>query len=131
MTLPEHYDLTIEQGASLKRWWRLQYKDGTVVDLSAVGGGYTIGRLTVMDKYPADGGVHLFPPLTTTNGGVVISYQADADGAYWTGAIVMSAAATAALVPWGEAVYDLEISNGSDVIRVLQGICTLSPEAST
>jgi len=124
MALPERYDLTINAGATLKRWFRLTYPDGAIVNLATVG--YTIGRLTVRDVY--GGAVQL--ALTTANGGIDLTYQADANGVFWSGSIYTSPSATAALVDFGDGVYDLEIDNGSDVIRVLEGIATLSPEAS-
>jgi hypothetical protein len=128
MTLPNTYTLTINQGETLARWWRLEHTDGTVVDLNTEG--YTIGRLQVRDAYASEGG-ELLLNLTTDNGGVVIDYQADADGTYWSGALYMHATATAALVPWGDAVFDLEIENASgEVIRVLQGVAVLDPEAT-
>lgn len=127
MALPNTYTLTIEQGAALKAWWRLEYPDGTVVDLAAAG--YTIGRLQVRTDYASNGG-DLLLTMTTDNGGVVISYEADADGQYWSGYLYASPVATAALVPWGEGVFDLEISDGSDVIRVLEGVAVLSPEST-
>lgn len=123
--LPARYDLTIEQGATLKRWFRLVYPDGTVVNLATPG--YTTGRLTIRDEY---GGTEILA-LTTANGGVSLTYEADADGAFWSGFIYASAASTAALDDWGDGVYDLEISDGLDVIRVLQGVARLSPEATT
>ena len=125
MTLPERYDLTIEQGATLKRWFRLTYPTGTIVDLTAAG--YDTARLTIRDEYGGDEIV----ALTTANGGVSVVQEADADGAEWSGYLYLSAASTAALTDWGDGAYDLEIDNGSDVIRVLQGVATLSPEATT
>ena len=127
MTLPNTYQLTIQQGANMKRWWALQYPDGSIVDL--ISEGYTIGRLQVRDLYASEGG-ELILDLNTDNGGVVIDYQADADGTYWTGYLWASAAATAALDPFGDAVFDLEVSNGTDVIRVIEGVARLSPEVS-
>ena len=124
MALPERYSLTIEQGATLKIWWALKYPDGTIADLGTAG--YTTGRLTVRPDYGEDAVLS----LTTDNGGVVISYETDADGRQWSGYLYASATATAALTEWGEGIYDLEISNGTDVIRVMQGPATLSPEAT-
>src|SRR5687768_2628034 len=124
MTLPQTYTMTVEQGATFRRWFALQYPDGTIVDLVAAG--YTIGRLTVRPDYDEDAVLE----LTTDNGGVVLDYQADADGTYWSGYLFASATATAALTDWGDGLYDFEISNGTDVIRVLQGPATLSPEAT-
>ncbi len=124
MALPERYDLTVVAGATLKRWFRLTYPDNSIVNLATAG--YTIGRLTIRDVY---GGTEQLV-LTTANGGIDLTYQADANGAFWSGAIYASAAATAAMVDFGDGIYDIEIDNGSDVIRILQGVATLSPEAS-
>jgi hypothetical protein len=125
MALPERYNLTIYAGATLKRWYRLVYPAGTVVDLEAVG--YDTGRLTIRDTYGGDAIVE----LTTDNGGVSVVQEADATGTEWSGYINMSAASTAALEDWGDGVYDFEVDNGSDVIRVMQGTAVLSPEATT
>lgn len=125
MTLPERYDLTIEQGVTLKRWFALQYPDGTIVNLATPG--YTTGRLTVRESIGGDAVME----LTTANSGVNLTYQADADGTYWSGFIYASASATASLTAWGDGVYDFEISDGVDVIRVMQGTAVLSPEATT
>lgn len=125
MALPERFDLSIAAGATLKRWFRLTYPDGAIVNLATAG--YTIGRLTVRDVY---GGTEQLV-LTTANGGVDLTYQADANGVFWSGNIYASAAATAALVDFGDGVFTFEIDNGSDVIRVFEGIATLSPEATT
>lgn len=125
MTLPERYSLTIKQGASLKRWWALKYPDGTIANLIAEG--YGIGRLTVRPDYDEDAVLE----LTTDNGGVVIDYQADADGRYWSGYFFASASTTAALTEWGDGVFDFEISNGTDDIAVFEGPATLSPTTIT
>lgn len=125
MTLPERYDLTIEQGATLKRWYALRYPDGSLVDLEAVG--YDTARLTIRDVYGGDA----ILSLTTDNGGVSVVQEADANGTEWSGFFNASAASTAALAGFGEGVYDFEISDGLDVIRVMQGMAVLSPEATT
>lgn len=126
MTLPQRYTLTVLQGSTLKRWFRLTYKNGTIVNLADAGDGYTIGRLTARDIY---GGTELFT-LTTDNGGIDLTYQADSEGAYWTGFIYMSADATSALEDWGDGVYDLEISDGIDVMRIIEGPVRLSREST-
>lgn len=125
MSLPENYDLTINAGESLKRWFRLNYPTGTIVDLEAVG--YDVARLTIRDQY---GGDEILA-LNTDNGGISVVQEADANGTEWSGYIYASPATTTALTDWGDGVYDLEIDNGSDVIRVMQGTAVLSPEAST
>ncbi len=127
MTLPQKYSLTIVQGSSLKRWFALKYPNGAIVNLATAG--YTIGRLQVRTAYPDDGGT-LVLDLTNANGGVVIDYQADADGRYWSGYLFASATTTSALDPFGEGVFDFEISNGTDVIRVMEGPATLAPNVT-
>ena len=126
MTLPEQYTLRIEQGATLKRWFALQYPDGTIANLATAGTGYTSGTLKIRPTY-ADEPVLI---LTTDNGGVNLTYQADANGRYWSGYIFCAASATAELAPWGDGVFDLEVSDGFDVVRILQGRAWLSHEAS-
>jgi len=54
----------------------------------------------------------------------------DASG-NWSGYWFASAASTAALTDWGDGVYDMEISDGSNVEKPYFGIVTLSPEATT
>ncbi len=125
MSLPQRFDLTLYQGSTMKRWFALRYPDGTIVNLAPTG--YTTGRLTVRNVYGGD----QILSLTTANGGIDLTYQADANGAFWTGSIFASAATTAIIQDFGHGVYDFEISNGSDVIRVMQGVATLQPEAST
>lgn len=125
MTLPERYDLTIKQGSTLKRWYALRYPDGTLVDLEAVG--YDTARLTIRDQY---GGDEILT-LTTDNGGISVVQEADANGTEWSGYIYASATTTAALADWGDGVLGMEIDNGGDVIPVLEGIATLSPETTT
>ena len=129
MALPNYAPLVIQQGATFKFWFALRLANGTIQDPPAIGGGYTIGRLQVRDKVASDGGTLLLE-LTTANGGVSLGLVTDADGRQWSGFLYASASATAALLPWGDAVYDLEISDGLDVIRVLQGPCILSPEVT-
>lgn len=124
MTLPQQYALTVLQGAAFKRWWACVYPDGTIANLGTAG--YTTGRLTVRPAYDEAAVLN----LTTDNGGVVISYEADADGTFWSGYLYISATATAMLTEFGEGVYTFEISDGTDVIRIMEGPATLSPEAS-
>ena len=125
MTLPERYKLTIRQGETLKRWFALRYPDGSIADLAAEG--YTTGRLFVRPDYGEDAVLE----LTTANGGVVIDYAPDAAGRSWSGYLYASATSTAVLTPWGEGVFDLEVSNGLDVIRVMEGPAVLAQEATT
>ena len=123
--IPARYDLTIHQGATLQRWYRLQYPDGSTADIEDAG--YNVAALHVRNEYGGD----LILSLTTFNGGVSITYQADADGVFWSGYIYADAATTAALEDWGEGVYDLEITDGTHTHRIIEGIARLSPEATT
>ena len=127
MALPQRYTLTIHRGATLKRWFALRYPDGAIADPTTAGDGYTDGRLVVRDTYS---GSELLN-LTTENGGVTLGLLTDAEGRQWSGFLFASAAATATLVDWGDGVFTFEIGNGSDVIRVAEGVAILSPETTT
>ena len=126
---PHRYDLTIVQGATFYLPFAIEATDGSTYDLATVGDGYTIGRAHLRDDYASNGG-ELLLTLTTDNGGVVIDAFTDADGYDWSGYLFASATATAALTPWGEGVWDLEISDGTRVERPLHGVVTLEPEAT-
>lgn len=125
--IPARFDLTFIQGSTLQRWFALKTPAGTVLDLSAVGDGYDTGSLTVRDTY---GGTELLS-LTTDNSGLDLTYQADSNGTYWSGLITASATQTANLEDFGDGVFDLEISDGLHVYRIIQGVARLSPEVST
>ena len=124
MTLPERYDLVIDQGATLKRWFRLLYPDGSTVNL--VTAGYTVGTMVIRDVY----GGTIMLTMTTANGGLSVTQEADAQGTLQSGYFYASPSATAVLTDWGDGVFTFEIDNGSDVIRALEGIATLSPETT-
>ena len=100
-----------------------------VADLSTIGGGYTIGWLQVRDKPVSDGGTVLLE-LTTDNGGINVGYFVDADGVQQSGYLYCAAASTALLQPWGEAQYDMFLSNGSNVEAVLYGPAILNKKVS-
>ena len=128
MTLPNTTELIFEQGKTFKFWFAVRYPDGEVVDLATEG--YTTGRLFVRPDYDEPTVVE----LTTANGGIVIEKQSDGDPVNpmdWSGYLYMSASATAALVDWGEGVFDFEAehSNG-DVIPVLVGTASLQREVT-
>lgn len=128
MMEPAYYPLRIYQGADLKVWFAIQMPSG-VADPPTVGDGYTEGWLQVRDKPASDGGTVLLE-LTTDNGGIVLGLETDADGAQWSGYLYCSAWATAELPAWGEAQYDMFISNGSNVEPVLYGPATLNKRVS-
>jgi len=123
MALPERFDLVIDQGATLKRWFRLLYPDGSTVNL--VTAGYTVGTMVIRDVY----GGTIMLSMTTANGGLSVTQETDAQGTLQSGYFYASPSATAALTDWGDGVLELEVSNGSDDITALKGTATLSPTA--
>ena len=127
MPIPAIYDLTIIQGADTQRRFALRTPAGTVMDLATTGDGYTIGTAAFRDEYSGD---LLFDQLTTDNGGVSLTYEADANGTYWSGYIAVTAAISSGLTDWGDGVWDLEISDGLHVYRIAQGQCFLDPSVS-
>jgi hypothetical protein len=126
---PHRFDLEVVQGATFYLPFAIEAPDGTTYDLATVGDGYTIGRAQVRDLYAGEGG-ELLLSMTTDNGGIVISAFTDTDGNDWSGYLFASATATAALVDWGEGVWDLEISDGTRVERPFFGVATLRPEVT-
>lgn len=126
---PHEYNLKIVQGATFYHPFAIDLPDGSTMDLLTEGGGYTIGRLTIRDKYPADGG-EVILLLTNDNGGVVIGPFTDGNGVDWSGYWFASATQTAALIPFGEAVWDFEVSDGLRVERPFYGIARLLPEVT-
>jgi hypothetical protein len=129
--IPHRYDIVIYQGATYYDPFAIEAPDGTTYDLSTVGDGYTVGRLTIRDAPGGDAIVE----LTTDNGGVVIDHFTDADGKVWSGYVYMSAATTAALTEWGEGQHELEIADGTGpaahVEKAYLGTAVLSSEVTT
>lgn len=122
------YAMLIEQGATLKL--DLAYKDSnnTAIDLT----GYS-GKLQIKDNY-ADAASTTYLTLSS-------SLNADGTGIHFSGSsdtlpptsgtigIVISAA-TSSLLTFETAYYDLEITSGSVVTRLLQGTVNLSKEVT-
>jgi hypothetical protein len=122
------YAMLIEQGATLKL--DLAYKDSnnTAIDLT----GYS-GKLQIKDNY-ADAASTTYLTLSS-------SLNADGTGINFSGSagalpptsgtigIVISAASSSALT-FETAYYDLEITSGSVVTRLLQGTVNLSKEVT-
>ena len=108
------YDITIEQGATFSLL--ITYRDtaGALVDLT----GYT----AKMDIRTAVGG-SLIKTISTASGGITLG------GAAGTITLAISATDTAAITSNG--VYDLELTSGSTVTRLIQGGMTLSREVTT
>lgn len=122
------YSLLIEQGATLKL--DLAYKDSNnnPIDLT----GYS-GKMQIRSDY-ADNNPTTYLTLSS-------SLQADGTGINFSGSsgilppvsgtigIVISAASSSALT-FSSASYDLEITSGSVVTRLLQGTVQLSKQVT-
>ena len=122
------YALLIEQGATLKL--DLAYKDSNnaAINLS----GYS-GKLQIKDNY-ADSATTTYLTLSS-------SLNADGTGINFSGSsnsispvsgtigIVISAASSSALT-FDTAYYDLEITSGSVVTRLLQGTVKINKEVT-
>ena len=122
------YALLIEQGATLKL--DLAYKDSNnaAIDLR----GYS-GRLQIKNNY-ADSATTTYLTLSS-------SLNADGTGINFSGSsnsippvsgtigIVISAA-TSSLLTFDTAYYDLEITSGSVVTRLLQGTVQINKEVT-
>lgn len=109
------YNFTLDQGAT----WNLEvlYKDsaGAVINLT----GYD-AALQIRKAYDTDEPVL---ELDSDGNGIVITANLGKL------AITASAADTADIAP-GDYVYDLEISSGSVVTRIIQGTVHVSPEVT-
>ena len=112
---PGNYDITIYQGTTFSTILAWKDETNTLVDLT----GYT-ARLQMRENYNSS---TPFLNLTTENGGIVLG------GVLGTITLLASAASTAALEAL-EGVYDLEMINGSTVIRLLQGSVSVSREVT-
>ena len=107
------YDIEIEQGATFSLVITYENPDGTLVNLTGM-----TARMQVRD--PADDS--LIVELTTENGRITLG------GAAGTVTLSITAADTAALTRGG--IYDLELVNGSEVTRLIQGKASLSEEVT-
>lgn len=127
------YPLVIRQGRTLTKPFRRRYANGpskgAVIDYPDHG--VTVARLQVRDRHVSAGGVVLLD-LTTDNGGIVLGTYDDGTGKEWSGYLYAAASATGALVPWGEAVWELVVAtpDGSWVKTIFDGPALLIP-AST
>ena len=109
------YNFTLDQGSTFNL--EIIYKDsaGVVIDLT----NYT-AAMQIRSSF--DSSATLLN-LNTTNGGIVITGP--------QGKIELTASATAtAALPSGSWVYDLEITSGSVVTRIIQGQVIVSPEVT-
>jgi hypothetical protein len=119
MLIPQTVDLTIYQGATFKKSWKI-VETGTTeaIDLS----GYT-ARMQVREKIKSP---EFYLELTTANGGITITV-----GEEDTTIDLYIDAETTAGITAARGVYDLEIIDTSgEVFRLMQGKVTVSPEVT-
>lgn len=129
MSDPKQRTLVIEQGRTLRQWFRIRNKQtGAIID--PVAEGYTTARLQIRDKVRDQGGAVLFD-LTTANGGVTLGAIDDGTGTMWSGYLYATDTATRALANVGDAVYDLVvIHTGGDMDTVFRGDVYVIPEVT-
>ena len=122
------YSFTIEQGSTLN--FELQYKNssGSAINLSGYG-----GKMQIKSNY-ADNSPTIYLTLSS-------SLQPDGTGLNFSGSNgstptasgsigVFISAATSSLLTFDTALYDLEITSGSIVTRILEGQVKLSKEVT-
>lgn len=124
--VPGRYDITIYKGATFYLPFAVEAPDGTTYDLPDVGDGYDEARMTVRDVY---GGTAI--DELTSAAEIVLEAFTDADGNDWSGYVLIDASVTETYEDFGDGVWDLEITDGLHVERVLMGVARLSPEATT
>lgn len=114
------YEVAIEAGAKLARTFLYKDADGVAVPLT----GFS-GRMQIRESAESTTVLH---EMTTANGGLI--FEAGAV----VGQIEMYIGATATeAFTFSKAVYDLEVVNDSDaedVIRLLEGDATVSPNVT-
>ena len=122
------YAMLIEQGATLKL--DLAYKDSNNVAIDLTG--YS-GRMQIKDNY-ADSATTTYLTLSSSlnSDGTGINFSGSAGALPPTSGtigIVISAASSSALT-FDTAYYDLEITSGSVVTRLLQGTVQINKEVT-
>jgi hypothetical protein len=112
---PGKINLDIYQGATFRKnlWWKT--KAGVVIPLT----GYTGGRMQIRETVDA---AAVLLELTDSSGITVIEAEGKVE-------IEVSASVTEGL-SFTVGVYDLELINGSDVMRFCEGRVTLHKEVT-
>jgi len=114
-----NFNLTIEQGETYTLVVTWRDSTGALVNLT----GYT-GAMMLRTAYDA---VSPTLSLTSPSSGIVLG------GALGTATVTMTAAQTAALVgglTFGTYVYDLEVTTGAIVTKLIRGLAVVQPEAT-
>jgi len=122
------YNFTLEQGTTID--FKIQYKDvsGSAINLTGYG-----GKMQIKSNY-ADNSPTIYLTLSS-------SLQADGTGLNFSGSNgstptasgsigVFISADTSSLLTFDTALYDLEITSGSIVTRILEGQVKLSKEVT-
>lgn len=108
------YNISCEQGATLSR--TLVYRDAADVPIPL--GGYT-AKMEVRDPVTRA----VAATLSTADGSIVLG------GPAGTVALVLTATATNALTP-GVYIYDLELTSGTVVTRMIEGTFNVRPQVT-
>lgn len=107
------YDIDIEQGATWRRTFRLRSENGQAFDLS--------GCTARMQIRPAASSKKIMLDLRSGQG-------IEVEGT--TGSIMLHITAEQTSSLSSDGVYDIEITQGNEVARVLQGNVVVSPEVT-
>ena len=121
------YDITAEQGATFKLFLEYQDSTGTAESLS----GFT-SRMDVR-KYVGDTEFLLQVTGTTgggVSGGMTLNGSATGAAGFTGGIYTEISAAGMANVPTGRHFYDIELVNGAEVTRILEGKFDVRGEVS-
>lgn len=110
-----NYNITAEQGASFRRVLTWRDAANALIDLT----GYT-ARMQVRSDYFSD---DITISLTTENGRITLG------GSAGTISLYISASDMAALVA-DAYVYDLELVNGAEITRLVQGTFMINAEVT-
>ena len=114
------YNFTIEQGATFKRTFRYKDSNGNPISLSG-----SLVRMQIRQNVNSDVVIDEF---TSNNNSFVLTTPA---GGSEVNQINLEITATeTAAFNFNNAVYDIEIDSGDEVIRLLQGKIKLSKEVT-
>lgn len=112
--MSKRHDITVEQGATFTLQVEWKDADGDPINLT----GYT-SAMQIRRTYGA-------PALLTLASGGAISIDAAAGKL----TVTIPAATTAALAAPMQGVYDLEVTTGTTVYRLLEGSVLVTPEVT-
>lgn len=125
-----HYDIQAEQGSTFQLHMVYNDNSNSAVDLSSYSGRMQVRRSTINTSTLLYATTGVTAGITGGTGGFLMNKSAI--GASQTGGILLTVdAASMALVPSGQHVYDIEIvSGGGTVSRLLSGRFECSGEVT-